>query len=385
MLLEFLRKHEGEILALTENKSLKLAGVRPSSEQLRQGLPIFYEQLIEVLALQAHGNEPALAHSAGRPQESALAISAGAHGMELQRLGYTLSHVVHAYGSMCQSITELACEKRIPITAGEFHDLNRCLDVAIAGAVTQYQFNKNDQNEDRQVEHIGILAHELRNALATINLALGLIKNGTVGFKGNMGHVLDKGLKRMDDLIGQSLTAVRLHVNPSPNAVELSILQIVDQIALTADLEAREKNQTLEIQVDPTLTIQADQQLFYSALSNLIQNAIKFTPRGGRIQVRGNLAGKEVVVEVEDECGGKLFESPENLFKPFVKEGEHRNGLGLGLTIAQRAIVLNQGKVEARNLPGKGCIFKITLPNKVTKRKINVRPPSAGGHDHVHS
>ncbi len=387
-LFEFLKKHQTEILALTELKSLELAGVRPSSVQLKQGLPIFYKQLMGVLALQGSTKPDQIdkiALTNGHPQEGDLAIAGGQHGLELQRLGYTLSHVVHAYGAMCQSITELASKGKIQISAGEFHDLNRCLDVAIAGAVTQYQLQRNRQELDREVEHIGFLAHELRNTLGTITLALDLIKDGTVGFNGNTGQALDRGLQRMDELIGQSLTEVRLHVDPSPKAVELSILQIADQIALTADIQAREKKQTLEIEIDPTLTIQADQQLFYSALSNLIQNAIKFSRIGGRIQVRGKLVGQDVIVEVEDECGGKLGQSTENIFKPFVRESENRTGLGLGLTIAQRAIVLNQGRIEARNLPGKGCIFKITLPKKIMVKKFKPAAPRPDGRDHAHS
>lgn len=126
MLHEFLLKNEQEILDMAEKKTLALAGVRPSSEQLKKGLPIFYKQLLNVLLINrghapnsevnqvgmakaaAESDEPAMAMAAGRPDDAAVAKSAGLHGIELLRLGYTLSHVVHAYGAMCQSITELA-------------------------------------------------------------------------------------------------------------------------------------------------------------------------------------------------------------------------------------------------------------------------------------
>lgn len=69
------------------------------------------------------------------------------------------------------------------------------------------------------------------------------------------------------------------------------------------------------------------------------------------------------MIEVEDECGGLLTTNAAELFKPFEQQHANKQGLGLGLTIAQKAIELNLGTIKAKNLPGKGCIFTITLPN----------------------
>ncbi len=380
MLHEFLLQNEKEILAMTEEKTLSLAGVRPSSEQLETGLPIFYKQLLRVLLLNrghiktseldkdalakaaADSDEPAMAMAAGRPDDAAVAKSAGLHGKELLRLGYTLSHVVHAYGAMCQSITELATKNNIIITSREFRDLNLCLDVAIAGAVTEYQSIRNTQESSRETEHIGFLAHELRNAIGVIKMAIDLIKDGTVGFGGSTGQVLDRGIKRIEELIDRSLTEVRLRVDPSVRKESVSLIQIINQLMITVEIEARIKQQTLEINVDPALVAEADHQLVYSAVSNLIQNALKYTPYGGEIVVRGSSVGDNVVIEVEDECGG-LPDRASELFKPF--EQQHEDRKGLGLTIAQKAIQLNKGTIGVRNLPGKGCVFTITLPKKL--------------------
>jgi signal transduction histidine kinase len=392
MLHDFLMQNQEEILAMTEKKSLALAGVRPTSDQLKSGLPIFFKQLAAVLRLQRPAvpppaadsarmakaardeDEPAMAKAAGRPDEAEVAKAAGLHGQELQRLGYTLSHVVHAYGAMCQSITELATTKNINIGSSEFHDLNRCLDIAMAGAVTQYQSHRNTEVMNQEAEHLGSLAHELRNALTAANISLKLIKLGTVGFGGSTGTVLDKSMKRIEDLIDRSLTEVRLRVDPKVRPESGQLLQLVDQILVTAEVEARSRNQTVEVQIDPGLVFEADQQLFFSALSNLIQNALKYTHVGGKIQVRGSSVGENIIVEVEDECGGLMSKTAADLFKLFEQQNENRRGLGLGLTIAQRAILLNHGKIEARNLPGKGCIFQITLPKRNGQGKFESEP-----------
>jgi len=377
MLHEFLLENRDEILAMTEAKSLELAGIRPSSGQLRQGLPLFYAQLLSVLQYEQELPAPITAplpsdvtasfesrREGSRvirlnsgPRETELTNAGTVHGVELLRLGYTLTHVVHSYGAMCQSITELATEKDITIKPNEFRDLNRCLDIAIAGAVSGFESKRKTQED----EHFGSLAHELRNALGNANISLQLIKAGTVGFSGSTGRVLERSLQRIGTLINRSLTEVRLRVDPSVHFESSNLLQLVDQIAVTALVEARTKDQTLEIKIDPVLMIEADSQLFLSALSNLIQNALKFTRVGGRIQVRGIESGKTIVVEVEDECGG-LSNTTVDLFKPFEQQNENREGLGLGLTIARRAITLNHGTIDVQNLPNKGCIFRITLP-----------------------
>jgi len=367
-------KNRNEILAMTEDKSLALAGIRPSSEHLKEGLPLFYAQLLSVLEYEQelpltitapHPGEDSTTFEKRRegsrvvrlnssPGETELTKAGRAHGVELLRLGYTLTHVVHSYGAMCQSITELAIEKDFNIRTNEFRDLNRCLDIAIAGAVSGFELKRKTQDD----EQFGALGHELRTALGNTNISLELIKNGTVGFSGSTGRVLERSLQRISTLINISLAEVRLRMDTSVQFETSNLLQLVDQIAVTALLQARTKDQTLEISIDSKLRINADSQLLLSALSKLIQNALKFTNAGGRIQVRGKEVETRVVLEVEDECGG-LSETKIDLFKPSGPQNDNRDG---GLGIARRAITLNHGTLDVQNLPHKGCIFRISLP-----------------------
>jgi signal transduction histidine kinase len=382
-LLEFLKQNEHAILASTEAKSLQLSGAGPSSVQMKRGLPVFLHQLLEVLKqappeparyavdkagmIKAafEGDEPAIAVAAGRPLEAEVAKSAGAYGNELHRLGYTLSHVVHGYGAICQSITELALAKEVAITTGEFRNLNRCLDIAIAGAVTSFHARRAEGDTERETQHLGSLAHELRNSLGVVVVSLRLIKTGTVGFAGSTGQVLDRALKRIQELIDRSLTEVRLRVDPKVHREAASLFQLVDQIVVTAEVEAQAKDQRLKIDIDPAIDTDADQYLLFSAVSNLVQNAIKYSCSGSTIQIRGRLVGDKATIEVEDECGGLGATRPRELFKPYEQRHSNRDGLGLGLTIAQRAVELNSGQIEVEDLPGRGCIFKISLPGRL--------------------
>jgi hypothetical protein len=222
MLNDFLRENKRAILELTEKKTLELAGKHPSSDQLKRGLPILYGQILEVLAragspnappakdvaaiAQAadRGDEPAMAEAANQPLEADLARSAGLHGAEMLRLGYTLSHVVHAYGALCQSITEVATAKDVLINSSEFHALNRCLDVAIAGAVTDFQSRKDSRDarpEDPDGESV---FKEMRSALLRANIAFQAIQRGAVGAGGSTAKSLAKNLARLEELIDQS-------------------------------------------------------------------------------------------------------------------------------------------------------------------------------------
>ena len=379
-LLEFLKMNEEAVLARIEEKSSTLAGVRPISPDPTSGLPIFFKQLVHVLEhapvealnlgadnhglVQAanDGDEPALAAASGRPYDIVVAEAAGTYGKQLQQQGYTLSHVVHAYGEMCQAITEIAIEKKAAITTEDFRALNRCLDTAIAGAVTEFHAERAEDLSNRETQHLGFLAHELRNALAIVNTSLNLIKSGSVGFGGSIGQVLDRALKRQKELIDRSLAEVRLRVDPKVHKETALFLPLIDQVTVSASEETRLKNQTLKIEVQPGLEIDADQYLLFSAVSNLVQNAIKYSCNGGIIRIKAHGAGEQIIIEVEDQCGGLGVASPSELFKPFEQQHKNREGLGLGLAIAHRAIALNGGTIDVKNLPGHGCIFRINLP-----------------------
>lgn len=380
-LLEFLKANEKLVQTRIEEKASALAGVRPASESSKSGVPIFFGQLLHVLEHSPaevaqlavdnagmvkaanEGDEPAIAAAAGRPFDVEVAKSAGAHGKELQHLGYTLSHVVHEYGALCQAITEVAIEKNAPITTEEFRALNRCLDTAIAGAVTTFHAERAETVTNRETQHLGFLAHELRNALSVVNTSLRLIKGGTVGFGGSVGQVLDRALKRQNELIDRSLAEVRLRVDPKVHKEIAPFLHLVDQLMVAAEVETRQKNQILKVDIAPGLEIDADQYLLFSAVSNLVQNAIKYSCAGGVIRLRAYGVADQTIIEVEDQCGGLNSATPSDLFKPFEQQHQNREGLGLGLTIAHRAIALNGGTIAVKNQPGLGCIFRISLPS----------------------
>ena len=135
--------------------------------------------------------------------------------------------------------------------------------------------------------------------------------------------------------------------------------------------EAKKKNQILSSDINTAIELETDRQLVLSAVANLIQNALKYSKTDSRISVRAGYSADNVVIEVEDECGGIHPEILKNIFKPFASGGLDQTGLGLGLTIVQRAVSLLQGQITVNNLEGRGCAFRIELPKKLIPKPIN--------------
>lgn len=354
MLDDFLKNNRNQILSLSAEKSKKLAGILGNSKLLDAGLPLFYDQLINVLEKKLNTH----------PRDEML-VTAASHGKEFLYLGYSLSHVVHSYGSLCQSITELASIKNADISAEEFNILNGCLDVAIATAVSEFQFRSNEANEERELKHLGFLAHELRNALSSATVAQEMIRAGLVGIGGSTASVLELNLARMRNLIDRSLSEVRMRADSDLIIEKFRLSDLFDQIIITAKADASKKNQILVSEVDWKIEIESDRQLLITAIANLVQNAIKYSKSEGRISLLGKIVKDRVIIEIADECGGIQVDKANTLFQPFVQENKDRSGIGLGLTITQRAVFLSQGTIQIKNSPGLGCTFIIEIPLKI--------------------
>jgi signal transduction histidine kinase len=265
---------------------------------------------------------------------------------------------------VCQAVTELAIERDVSIAADDFRTLNRCLDEAIAQAVTEHARLQELSLSDRGTERLGFFAHELRNLLSNAMLAFEVLKGGTVGVGGTTGMLLGRNLVALRDLIDRSLVAVRLEAGLQRRE-RVPLAELMEDVALAAPIEAKARG--LQFTVTPVTTpgaIDVDRQLITAALANLLQNAFKFTPPNGHVVLRTDTttATGRVLIDVEDECGGLPQGKARDLFVPFEQRSANRTGLGLGLAIARESVESNGGVIRTRNLPGKGCIFTIDLP-----------------------
>jgi hypothetical protein len=202
MLHEFIAVNRDEIIKRCRATVATRSAPPPSRREIDHGVPVFRDQLMEALRL-GHTSSPEIGQSAVK------------HGHDLLLQGFTVSQVVHAYGDVCQSITELAVETNAPISTDDFRTLNRCLDDAMASAVTEFGREQNQLTLEGETargnERAGFLAHELRNLLHTALMAFEVLKTGNVGVAGSTGTVLCRSLMGACTLIGRSLAEVRLN------------------------------------------------------------------------------------------------------------------------------------------------------------------------------
>jgi signal transduction histidine kinase len=356
------------IIARAQARVATRTSPKPSAAELKNGIPVFLDQLGDALRL---------AESSDDVAHDELRKTATRHGADLFRMGLTVAQVVRDYGDVCQAITELAIEQNAHIPPGEFRTLNLCLDDAVAAAVTEYAHNGDRALEHQGTERLGILAHELRNHLNTAMLSFESIKSGQVAPSGSTGLMLGRSLMGLRDLIDRSLADVRLdagieHLQP------ISVAAFVEEVEIAAMIQSQARDLHFAVAtVDRTVTIDGDRQILAAAVSNLLQNAFKFTPRHGHVSLTARATDDRVLLEVADECGGLPPGKAEELFLPFEQRGADRTGVGLGLTICLKAAKANAGELYVRDVPGKGCVFTLDLPRKVPRAKRPSRPPGA--------
>ncbi len=326
----------------------------PSTEaEIDHGVPVFLDQLVDALRL-------------GLTSSPEIGRSAVQHGHDLLLQGFSVSQVVHDYGDICQAITELAVEMNVPISTDDFGTLNRCLDDAIAGAVTEYGRERNQSTLDgetaRGSERLGFLAHELGNLINTAIIAFEVLKTGNVGVAGSTGTVLHRSLMGLRALIGRSRAEVRL-TRGLQNRQQFLVSGFIDELAPAATLEANARGIRLTVMpVEDGVAIEADRQVLAAVVGNLLQNAFKFTRPRTTVTLRVGASAGRVLIEIEDECDGLPGGTVHELFRPFEQRSADRTGLGLGLAFSRWGVEANNGRIYARNLPDKGCAFTVDLP-----------------------
>jgi signal transduction histidine kinase len=278
-------------------------------------------------------------------------------GEEQKRLGVPIEDIPLIFGAVSDQVGELAGAGNLSFDAREYRVFNQCLDSAVAGALERY--SQDGAHAPSGTERLGFLAHELRNHLATAQMAFSMLKTGYVGIQSQTGAMVERSLARMAALVKQSLVAAELEAGVKAELEPLRVADLFNDIQAAAVVE---RGVTVVTECDDDLELCADSRMLSSAVTNLVQNGIKFTRAGGTVTVRARAVGDRVYIEVEDECGGLPPGKENELFQPFVRGTRDHRGAGLGLAITREAVRAHEGELTVRDLPGKGCIFAVVLP-----------------------
>jgi len=219
-------------------------------------------------------------------------------------------------------------------------------------------------------ELLAIVSHDLRSPLSTISLCTTLIADmlprpARTREVMRRLDVIRRSVDQMERLIQDLLDSARAdagRLTLEPNEFRLGPL--LAEAVLTLRPLAAEKAQRLEVVVaDGMPPVRADRQRTMQVVSNLVGNAIKFTPPGGRITVRARRAGGDAVVCVEDSGAGIAPEDLPHVFERFYQaKNQRRTGAGLGLAIARSIVEAQGGRIWAESRLGHGARFFFTVP-----------------------
>jgi two-component system OmpR family sensor kinase len=216
------------------------------------------------------------------------------------------------------------------------------------------------------------VSHELRSPLARLQAAIGLAHQQPDKLQASLERI-ERESVRMDRLVGELLTLSRLEAATGQAGDELiDVVEMVDQIADDARFEA---GACIEVEAALPMTVRGAPDLLWSAVENIVRNAVKHGGNGARtddgavaenkVELMLHPDHEQVHIDVLDRGPGIAEEHLGDIFEPFFRSNPERNnvdGHGLGLAIAKRVIENHGGRIVAVNRPGGGLRVTISLP-----------------------
>jgi signal transduction histidine kinase len=220
-------------------------------------------------------------------------------------------------------------------------------------------------------EFVAVVSHELRTPLTSIIGYLELLVDEDSGAltseQRSYLEIVQRSTGRLVELVGDLLLVAE--AERGPLALELADIDVAGLAADAAEAarpSADARGIVLRLEPSSGGTVAGDPTRLAQMLDNLISNAIKFTPEGGRVTVHAAVRGSDAVFEVVDTGGGVSDADRERLFDPFFRSREANAravpGTGLGLTITKAIVDAHHGSIEVESAPGAGTTFRVWLP-----------------------
>jgi heavy metal sensor kinase len=269
-------------------------------------------------------------------------------------------------------IDHLAAEAR-RVTAERLHERvsvpNQHDEIGRLAAVINDAFARLEASFDKLRRFTADASHELRTPLAVIRGIgeAGLVETRTPAeYKEAIGSMLEE-IDRLTTLVDTLLRlshgdAGSVHLSREP----LDLGQLTREVAASLAVLAEERRQQISIQAADGVSVKADRLVLREAITNVIDNAIKYSPMAASIALSVRTDGRDAVVEVADQGPGIPAEHRERIFDRFFRVDTARSrdagGTGLGLAIAKWAVELNGGSIRVDAGATGGSVFRISLP-----------------------
>ena len=297
------------------------------------------------------------------------ARSAAEHGQQRHRIGFHLASMVREYGYLLEAVESVVVKRGLELNMGEFGALSRHVVAGVAEATSSFVEEERGLRDEQGRRHYGFIAHELRNPIQNMGLAVASLRGGGDGERAL--KVLERAVEEVRGLVDKSLVAVqgKSRIGRDPVAesspfdfVEL-VREVVDNNAAHGIMRAIE----VVVEAPDVLPVELDRVMTRSVITNLLRNAIKFSCPNEKVILRVRTADARVHVEIEDRCGGLPEGAASKMFEPFAQMGADRTGFGLGLAITRQAVDAHNGRIQVHDVVG-GCVFVVDLPLKFAPR-----------------
>jgi signal transduction histidine kinase len=194
----------------------------------------------------------------------------------------------------------------------------------------------------------------------------------------SLARNIEQGASNLNNRIDELLDLARgeigmLHLNPQP----VDLLRLLGEIADHMAPMVSSHGQTLTLDLPPSLPlVWADEDRLRQIVLNLLSNAAKFTPEGGKITLRARQKEANLVIEVQDSGHGISKKEQQRLFEPYhrlERDRERLSGLGLGLALCKTLVELHGGRIWVESKAGQGSTFIFSVPLKASRPQAKSR------------
>lgn len=231
-----------------------------------------------------------------------------------------------------------------------------------------------EEEIEKRAEFTRALVHELKTPLTPMLVSSQLLVEELQEQPWlRIAENLSQGTSRLNDRIDELLDVAKGELGLLQlNSKQLAPLQLLRSVADDMGPLASSREQSLILELPSFLSsVWADEDRLRQVLLNLLNNASKWTPKGGKVTLRAREKGQALTVEVQDTGPGIPNEDEQRIFEPYYRrksDGSRRDGLGLGLSLCKRLIESHGGTIWVKSQKGKGSTFGFSLPSATKKQ-----------------
>lgn len=324
-------------------------------ERTDEGIALFLDQLTASLKVDIANGDRSREISGsdvGIPAHFEIGSSAAIQGRHMEELGFNVNDVVHSYGDICHAIVELAMQQAMSFDVGEYRMLNRCLDNAVASAVSEFSYQHDADTaagrESSENQRLSLIGNELRNQLGTATLAVAALKARELTMGGTTGSILERSLNSLGKLVDEMLRIAEIEEDSSELLGLIPLADFIEEFKATLEETGAAQSRRLNIStVEPRLGVKGSRDTMQAALAGLAQAAFQMTQTNDEIGVHAYASGARIRIDIVCPAASQL--PPEQQ---------------LALAVVSRMIEGMQGKLTMQDGKDSPLTLTINLPRQ---------------------